>query len=54
MLDGDHCEEIEAGKKYVLIGSGFGAYHAVTPRVFFGNLAPNRETGEDPAAILNH
>lgn len=39
-------EDIETRYRYVLIGTGFGAFHAVTPGVILGNLAPTRETGE--------
>ena len=34
------------GKKYVLLGTGFGAYKATRPGVFFGNLAPEEEQGQ--------
>ncbi len=34
------------GKKYVLLGTGFGAYKATRPGVFFGNLLPNEEEGQ--------
>lgn len=33
------------GQKYVLIGTGFGAYKAVAPSFFGGNLFPNEEEG---------
>jgi hypothetical protein len=34
------------GKKYVLLGAGFGAYKATRPGVFFGNLLPEEEEGQ--------
>ena len=34
------------GKKYILLGTGFGAYKATRPGVFFGNLLPNEEQGQ--------
>lgn len=34
------------GKKYVLLGTGFGAYKATRPGVFFGNLIPEEEKGQ--------
>lgn len=34
------------GKKYVLLGTGFGAFKATRPGVFFGNLVPEEEKGE--------
>ncbi|GMQ57187.1 hypothetical protein AN1V17_15820 [Vallitalea sediminicola] len=32
-------------KKYVLLGTGFGAYKAVRPSFFGGNLIPHEEEG---------
>ena len=34
------------GKKYILLGTGFGAYKATRPGVFFGNLIPEEEQGQ--------
>ena len=35
-----------SGTKYVLLGTGFGAFKASRPSVFFGNLLPDEESGE--------
>lgn len=32
-------------RKYILLGTGFGAYKAVRPSFFGGNLMPNEEEG---------
>lgn len=32
-------------KKYILLGTGYGAYKAVTPSFLGGNLFPNEEEG---------
>ena len=34
------------GEKYVLLGTGFGAYKATRPGVFFGNLLPAEHEGQ--------
>ncbi|MBP89300.1 MAG: hypothetical protein CMJ64_21730 [Planctomycetaceae bacterium] len=34
------------GKKYVLLGTGFGAYKSTRPGVFFGNLIPDEQEGQ--------
>jgi hypothetical protein len=39
-----------SGHRYVLIGSGYGAWATSTPGVFFGNLAP-REQGNQATLI---
>ena len=39
-------KHIESGEKYVLLGTGFGAFKATRPSLFFGNLAPAEETGQ--------
>jgi hypothetical protein len=36
----------ESGERYVLIGTGFGAYHATKPNWFFGNLVADQKSGE--------
>jgi len=37
---------IESGEKYVLLGTGFGAFKATRPSLFFGNWAPAEEAGQ--------
>lgn len=39
-------KHIETGKQYILLGTGFGAYRATRPSLFFGNLAPAEDEGE--------
>ncbi len=36
----------ENGQKYVLIGSGFGAFQSKKPHWFFGNLQSDTEEGQ--------
>ncbi len=36
----------ETGEKYVLLGSGFGAYQSKKPDLFFGNLMADTEEGQ--------
>ncbi len=36
----------KTGKKYVLLGTGFGAFKATRPDLFFGNLMPKEEEGQ--------
>ena len=36
----------KTGKKYVLLGTGFGAFKATRPGVFLGNLMPEEEEGQ--------
>ena len=40
--------EKQTGHSYVLVGTGFGAYHASTDHWFFGSLAPTKESGQYP------
>ena len=40
------AEHIQSGKKFVLLGTGFGAFKATRPSLFFGNLAPSEESGQ--------
>ncbi len=35
----------ENNRKYILLGTGFGAYKAVRPSFFGGNLLPHEEEG---------
>lgn len=43
------------GKKYILLGTGFGAYKSTRPGVFFGNLLPNEEQGQiTMVAVCDH
>ena len=39
-------EHKDAGKKYILLGTGFGAFKASRPSVFFGDWLPKEESGE--------
>ena len=39
-------KHIESGDKYILLGTGFGAYKATRPSLFFGNWAPAEEGGQ--------
>jgi hypothetical protein len=40
------------GKNYVLLGTGFGAYKATRPGVFFGNLIPDEDEGQITMAAV--
>jgi hypothetical protein len=39
-------KHIESGEKFILLGTGFGAFKATRPSLFFGNLAPTEEAGQ--------
>ena len=39
-------KHIESGQRYILLGTGFGAYKATRPSVFFGSLLPKDEAGQ--------
>ena len=39
-------KHIKSGEKYILLGTGFGAFKATRPSLFFGNLAPTEEAGQ--------
>lgn len=39
-------------KNYILLGTGYGAYKAVTPSFLGGNLFPNEEEGTLPMAAV--
>ncbi len=39
-------EHKDSGKKYILLGTGFGAFKASRPSVFFGDWLPKEESGE--------
>lgn len=39
-------EHIDTKDRYILLGTGFGAYKATRPSLFFGNLAPAEESGQ--------
>nr|WP_150959579.1 hypothetical protein [Aneurinibacillus sp. XH2] len=41
-----------SGERYLLLGTGFGAYKAARPSLFGGNLFPHEEAGEIPAAAV--
>ncbi len=43
----------ETGKRYVLIGTGLGAFKSTRPSFFGGNLFPNEEEGEIPVAAVS-
>jgi len=38
-------QHIISGEKAVLIGTGFGAFSALRPSMFWGNLDPQKESG---------
>lgn len=38
-------EHLEDGNRYVLIGPGYGMYHAVKPHIILGNWGRSAETG---------
>ena len=40
------------GSEYILLGAGFGAYKALRPSFFLGNLAPHEEAGELPVVLV--
>jgi hypothetical protein len=42
----------DTGDRYILIGSGFGAFKASRPGVFFGNWNPIEESGEIPVVLV--
>lgn len=39
-------EDIESGKNYVLLGSGFGAFQSKKPNWFMGDLMADMEEGQ--------
>jgi hypothetical protein len=39
-------EHKPTGETYTLLGTGFGAYRATRPSVFFGSLIPKEDEGE--------
>ena len=39
-------EHREDGQRFVLVGTGFGAFLATRPSWFLGNLSPEEESGE--------
>lgn len=43
---------IKHKKKYVLIGTGFGAYKSTRPSVLGGSLFPHEDMGEIPVAAV--
>ena len=36
-------KHIESGERYILLGTGFGAYKATRPSLFFGNWSPQKK-----------
>lgn len=47
-------KQVESGEKYILLGTGFGAFKATTPSLSFGNLAPPEESSHGAAlAVCN-
>jgi len=42
----------DSGDRYIVIGSGFGAFKASRPGVFFGNWNPVEESGEIPVVLV--
>ncbi len=47
-------QNINDGKNYVLLGSGYGAFRATAPSAFFGNLAPQTNKGELPLVLVTN
>ncbi len=45
-------KHIKSGKRYALIGAGFGAYKSSRPGVMLGGLAPVEDKGEIPSVLL--
>lgn len=43
----------KSNKKYVLIGTGYGAYKASRPSVLGGSLFPHEDMGEIPVAAVS-
>ncbi|NDI34428.1 hypothetical protein [Chengkuizengella sediminis] len=41
-----------SGKRYILLGTGYGAYKATRPGLIGGDLFPNEEQDEIPAASV--
>jgi len=39
-------KHVASGEKYILLGTGLGAYKATRPSLFFGNWAPAEESGQ--------
>jgi hypothetical protein len=39
-------EHSESGARYVLVGTGFGIFRTAKPSWFFGNLVPDKTSGE--------
>ena len=42
----------ETGDRYILLGTGYGAYRATRPSLFFGALAPVEEEGKLEVAAI--
>ncbi len=42
----------QSGDEFILLGAGFGAYKAMRPSFFLGNIAPREEGGELPVALV--
>lgn len=42
----------KSGRRFVLLGTGFGAYKSARPSVFGGNLFPREEEGRMPLAAV--
>lgn len=40
-------------REFILIGTGFGAYHAKSPNVVFGALAPDVHKGHYPTVFVS-
>lgn len=36
-------EHKDSGKKYILLGTGFGTFKALRPSIFFGNWFPKEQ-----------
>ncbi len=46
--------ETETQTRFLLVGSGFGAYMATRPGMFFGNLAPDETSGRLPMILVSN
>ena len=44
----------QTGHNYILLGTGFGAYKATRPSLFFGNLAPTEESGQTTMVAVSN
>ncbi len=45
-------QHIRTGQKLILLGTGYGAFRATRPSLFFGNWAPTKEEGSIEVAAV--